>query len=56
MLFDFTLGELEAVGMEPERFTRDLHASEWAEENIMTEYEEKFSQTGKSINYLRVIV
>lgn len=56
MLFDFTLGELEAVGMEPERLTRDLHASEWAEENIMTEYEEKFSQTGKSINYLRVIV
>ncbi len=56
MLFDFTLGEMEAVGMVPERLTRDLHASEWAAENVLTEYEAKFSEQGKSINYVRVII
>ena len=56
MLFDFTLGEMEAVGMVPERLTRDLHASEWAAENVLTEYEAKFSEQGKNINYVRVIV
>ena len=32
--------------------TTDLHNSEWAEGNIMTEYERKFSSAGKNINFL----
>ncbi len=50
-LFDFSLGEFEACGLVPARLTRDLHSSPWAEENVMTEYEEKFSGAGKTINY-----
>ena len=53
-LFDFSLEEIEAMGLECEIITRDLHASEWSEGNIMTEYEESFSSQGISINMLRV--
>lgn len=49
-LFDFTLEEAEADGWTLSRLTRDLHHSEWAEGNIMTEYEENFSSRGISIN------
>ncbi|MBR6708361.1 MAG: tRNA (guanosine(46)-N7)-methyltransferase TrmB [Clostridia bacterium] len=49
-LFDFTLEEAEADGWTLSRLTRDLHHSEWAEGNIMTEYEENFSSRGMSIN------
>ena len=55
-LFDFTLEELDMViercGFEVEYMTRDLHKSEWAEASPMTEYEAKFSDTGKNINFL----
>ena len=30
--------------------TRDLHASEYAEGNVMTEYEKNFSEKGVPIN------
>ena len=49
-LFDFTLEEAEAMGWTLSRLTRDLHASEWAEGNIMTEYERNFSSRGVAIN------
>ena len=49
-LFDFSLEEIEAMGLVPEIVTRDLHASEWNEGNIMTEYEKTFSQKGFTIN------
>lgn len=49
-LFDFTLEEAEAMGWTLSRLTRDLHASEWAEGNIMTEYERNFSSQGVPIN------
>lgn len=54
-LFDFTLLQLKEAGLMADYITRDLHSSELAAENIMTEYEEKFSRSGKAINYLRVV-
>lgn len=53
-LFDFSLEEIAEMGLECDRLTRDLHASEWNEGNIMTEYEKNFSEQGMNINMLRV--
>lgn len=55
-LFDFTLEELAALGLEPFFGTRDLHASSEAEGNVMTEYERNFSSQGMPIHALRVIL
>ncbi len=55
-LFDFTLEELEALGVTPDYVTRDLHASEMNAENVRTEYEENFSSRGIKINFLSVTV
>lgn len=49
-LFDFTLDELSALNITPDFITRDLHASERAVGNIMTEYEKNFSEQGMKIN------
>jgi len=54
-LFDFSLEELAAVGLSPCASTRDLHASRYAEDNIMTEYETAFSSQGIKINMLEVV-
>lgn len=54
-LFDFTLEELEAVGLEPRKLTRDLHSSEYNEGNVVTEYEANFSSQGVKINMLEVV-
>lgn len=49
-LFDFALGELEPAGWALEAFTYDLHGNEeMMQENVMTEYEEKFSAMGNPI-------
>jgi tRNA (guanine-N7-)-methyltransferase len=48
-LFDFSLEQFEACGLEVEWMTRDLHASEKAVGNIMTEYERNFSRQGQKI-------
>ena len=53
-LFDFSLEELSAVGLEPHIVTRDLHASEWMADNVITEYEANFSSQGVKINMLEV--
>ena len=53
-LFDFSVEEIEAIGLTPERLTRDLHRSEWAEGNVVTEYERAFSEQGVSINMLMI--
>ena len=53
-LFDFSLEEIEAMGLTPDVLTRDLHSSEWNEGNIMTEYEKNFSEQGMKINMLRL--
>jgi tRNA (guanine-N7-)-methyltransferase len=53
-LFDFSLEEIEAIGLVPDIVTRDLHNSEWNEGNIMTEYETNFSEQGMNINMLEI--
>ena len=53
-LFDFTLEQIEAEGLEILEMSRDLHASEFQETNITTEYEDKFASTGKNINYVKI--
>ncbi len=53
-LFDFSLEEIEKMGLLPSLVTRDLHASPYAESNVMTEYETNFSSLGVKINMLRL--
>ena len=53
-LFDFSLEEIASVDLVPEVVTRDLHASPYAEGNVMTEYESNFVSQGMKINMLRV--
>ena len=49
-LFDFSLEEFAEFGLNVEWMTRDLHNSERAEGNVMTEYEKNFSEKGFTIN------
>ncbi len=53
-LFDFSLEEIEAIGITPDVVTRDLHASPYMEGNVVTEYEAAFSAMGTKINMLEV--
>lgn len=48
-LFDFSLEQFALCGLTVEWQTRDLHASEKAADNIMTEYERNFSSRGQVI-------
>ncbi len=49
-LFDFALSELESAGWKTVFSTYDLHSDpEALKDNIMTEYEEKFSSKGNKI-------
>lgn len=49
-LFDFAVEELEPAGWKADVITYDLHNDpELSKDNIMTEYEEKFSQKGNPI-------
>lgn len=50
-LFDFSLEEVKEAGWKLENYTYDLHHNqEMCENNIMTEYEEKFSSMGNPIH------
>lgn len=49
-LFDYSLEAAPSAGWQLSEVTYDLHHSEYAEGNIMTEYEEKFSSMGTPIN------
>ena len=53
-LFDFSLEEFEAMGLETYDLTRDLHNSPLAEGNVMTEYERNFSEKGFPIHAVTV--
>ena len=53
-LFDFTLTQLDELGLTPVKLTRDLHTSEWNGENVRTEYEINFSEKGFPINMVEV--
>ncbi len=48
-LFDFSLQQVAEAGWKLQKVTRNLHQSEFADGNIMTEYEEKFSSMGNPI-------
>ena len=48
-LFDFSLEQFAKCGLTVEWQTRDLHRSERAADNIMTEYERNFSEKGQVI-------
>ncbi len=49
-LFDFSEETIPATGFEVTFLTRDLHASEKAATNVVTEYEKNFSDRGVKIN------
>ncbi|MBQ0102014.1 MAG: tRNA (guanosine(46)-N7)-methyltransferase TrmB, partial [Firmicutes bacterium] len=55
-LFDFSLEEFTAEGFELEDITYDLHNSEYAADNIVTEYEKTFSEKGFTINRVRAVM
>lgn len=52
LLFDFSLEELEQSKFKVLDYSRDLHRSKWAEQNIQTEFEAKYVQKGISIKVL----
>ena len=54
LLFDFSLEQFEAAGLKVQHVSFDLHA-ENPPDNIMTEYERKFSGFGEKINRCEVI-
>ncbi len=51
-LFDYTLETLPETGFEITYMTRDLHSSDRAESNIVTEYERNFVEQGMKIKML----
>ncbi len=51
-LFAFSLKQVETAGWKLRNSTCDLHHSEYAHGNVMTEYEEKFSSKGNPIHRL----
>ena len=52
-LFNFSIEQIKETGWTLTGFTYDLHHNEeMAKDNVMTEYEEKFSRNGNPINKL----
>ncbi len=51
-LFEFSLEQFKEDGWRLENITDDLHNSEFAKDNIMTEYEKNFSEKGFTIHRL----
>lgn len=49
LLFDFSVEQIPAAGWQLRDVTYDLHHSPYAEGNVMTEYEAKFSSLGNPI-------
>lgn len=52
-LFEYSLESLKDYGYVIEKVSFDLHSEK--EDNVMTEYEEKFSSKGVKIKYLRAV-
>ncbi|MCQ2427166.1 MAG: tRNA (guanosine(46)-N7)-methyltransferase TrmB [Clostridia bacterium] len=48
-LFDWSVEQFRSAGLELLFYTRDLHSSELKDDNILTEYERKFSSQGLPI-------
>ena len=55
-LFEFSLEQFTEDGWRLENVTYDLHNSEFAKDNIMTEYEKNFSEKGFNIHRLEAWV
>lgn len=55
-LFDFSLEQFPLCGFRLENVTTDLHNSQYAKDNIMTEYERNFSAKGFPINRLEAYI
>ena len=53
-LFDFSVEEFKAFGLQIIALSYDLHNSEY-ENAVQTEYEEKFSAKGNKINFCEVV-
>lgn len=51
-LFDFSIDQIKEAGWKLDNITYDLHNSIYMENNIMTEYEEKFSSMGNPICHM----
>ncbi|MBI0107635.1 tRNA (guanosine(46)-N7)-methyltransferase TrmB [Lactobacillus sp. W8089] len=51
-LFEYSLQSCNNYGMKFDKISLNLHHSSWAETNIWTEYEEKFSKKGQPIYFL----
>lgn len=49
-LFEYSVETINASNLKPYFITRDLHASEYAHDNVITEYERSFSSAGVKIN------
>lgn len=54
-LFDYSLESVEASPLKLGYITRDLHNSDRASVNVMTEYERNFSEKGVPIKYLEAV-
>lgn len=52
ILFDFMQTEIENLNWEIIKMTSDLHNSNYKANNVMTEYEKRFVNLNKNINYL----
>jgi tRNA (guanine-N7-)-methyltransferase len=55
-LFAFAAGEFKGCGMKLLEFTEDLHNADLEAKNVTTEYEDKFREEGRKINYCKVQV
>ena len=54
-LFEYSLVSFNENGFLIEEISLDLHNSMLSEDNIMTEYERKFSEKGMRIYYVKVL-
>lgn len=54
-LYEFTLKEIKALGYDIVEQTENLHESEYESKYTTTEYEEKFRNSGKNINYVKIM-
>ena len=51
-LFNWSIDHMKENGLKLSNVTSDFHSHKSSEDNIMTEYEIKWSSSGKKINYL----
>ena len=54
-LFEFSVESAVKNGWMVQEISRDLHASPYAEGNVMTEYEKKFSGLGNKICMMKIL-